>query len=63
MFRGVGVFLLCYVAVAYLIVPQLWKTYARHRPSFDDNPRLTKTGDGHPGDALNVALTGTESEL
>lgn len=61
--RGVGLFLLCYVAVAYLIVPQVWKKYARHRPSFDDNPRLTKTGDGHPGDALNVALTGTESEL
>ncbi|MEO8495302.1 MAG: LssY C-terminal domain-containing protein [Planctomycetota bacterium] len=61
--RGVGVFLLCYVAISYLIVPQIWKSYARHRPSFDDNPRLTKTGDGHPGDALNVAVTGTESEL
>lgn len=57
------VFLLCYLAVAYLIVPQLWKRYARKHPSFDDNPRLTETGDGHPGDALNVALTGTESEL
>jgi hypothetical protein len=60
---GIGIFLLCYMAVAYLIVPHVWKMYARHRPSFDDNPRLTKIGDGHPGDALNVALTGTESQL
>jgi hypothetical protein len=60
---GVGAVLLVYVAVTYVIVPQGWKTYARHHPTFDDNPRLTKTGDGHPGDALNVALTGSESEL
>ena len=30
-------------------------------PSFDDNPRVTQTGDGHPGDPLNVGLIGTES--
>jgi hypothetical protein len=60
---GVGVLLLCYGAVAYLIVPQIWQTYSRRRPSFDNNPRLTKTDDGHPGDALNVAVTGTESQL
>lgn len=60
---GIGVFLVCYVAVAYLIVPQVWKMYARHRPSFDDNPRLTKTGYGHPGDPLNVALVGTEAQV
>jgi hypothetical protein len=60
---GVGVCLLCYVVVAYLLVPQLWKMYARHRPSFDDNPRLTKTGDGHPGGPLNVALIGSEKQL
>ena len=56
-------FLLCYVVVAYLIVPMIWKTYERHRPSFDDNPRLTRTSDGHPGDALNIAVTGTASQL
>lgn len=60
---GVGVFLLCYFAVAYLIVPLVWKSYARHRPLFDDNPRLTKTSDGHPGDPLNVALIGTEAQV
>ncbi len=59
----VGVTLLVYLVVAYFVVPQLWKTYAKHRPSFDDNPRLTQTSDGHPGDAINVALIGTENQL
>ncbi|TWU43794.1 hypothetical protein Q31b_13260 [Novipirellula aureliae] len=26
--------------------------------AFDDSPRITSTGDHHPGDPLNVALTG-----
>ncbi|MCA9089447.1 MAG: LssY C-terminal domain-containing protein [Planctomycetaceae bacterium] len=55
--------LICYLLVAYLILPRIWETYAHRHPSFDDNPRLTETADGHPGDALNVALTGTEAEL
>ncbi len=29
----------------------------------DENPRLTQTSDHHPGDPLNVALTGTEIQL
>jgi LssY C-terminus len=58
----VGVLLLWLVA-AYLIAPVVWKRYVGHHPSFDDNPRITKTGDGHPGDPLNVALIGTESEV
>lgn len=58
-----GVFLVVYLAVAYLIVPQFWKTHTRHHPSLDDNPRITKTGDGHAGDPLNVSLVGTESEV
>lgn len=52
-----------YFVVAYLIVPQVWKGYARHHPSFDDSPRITKTGDDHPGDPLNVALVGTEEQV
>jgi hypothetical protein len=52
-----------YLAVAYLIVPQAWKTLDRHHPSFDDHPRITTTGDGHAGDPLNVGLIGTETEV
>ena len=55
--------LLIWLVAAYLIVPFVWKGYARHDPTFDDNPRVTHTGDHHPGDPLNVALIGTEAQL
>ena len=31
---GFGIFLVGYLAVAYLIAPQVWKSYSRLRPSF-----------------------------
>ena len=46
-----------------MLFPMAWKTYAHHRPSFDDNPRITQTGDGHPGDPLNVSLIGTKEQI
>ncbi len=52
-----------YLVVAYVIVPFGWKRYAHRHPSFDDNPRLTQTSDGHPGDPLNVALIGTKEQI
>ena len=59
----VAVVLTLYLAVAYLIIPFGWTRYAKHHSTFDDNPRLTKTSDGHPGDPLNVGLIGTETEV
>jgi hypothetical protein len=55
--------LLLYLAGAYLLVPALWVHYARRHPSLDNIPGITLTGDDHPGDPLNVALIGTETEL
>jgi hypothetical protein len=55
--------LLAWLVAAYVIVPLVWKEYARHHPSFDDNPRITQTGDGHPGDPLNVSLIGTQPQV
>jgi hypothetical protein len=52
-----------YVLAAYIVAPMAWKAYAHHRPSFDDNPRITQTGDGHPGDPLNVSLIGTKQQV
>lgn len=60
---GMAIVVVCYLAVAYLIIPWGWHSYGERHPSFDDNPRLTETGDGHPGDAINVALTGTATQL
>src|SRR3954471_1647945 len=52
-----------YLVGAYVVVPFAWERYAHHHPSFDDNPRLTRTGDDHPGDPLNVALVGTKEQV
>lgn len=55
--------LLFWIIAAYLFVPMVWKSYAKRHPAFDENPRITQTDDGHPGDPLNVALVGTEAQL
>ena len=52
-----------YLMAAYVVFPGFWKAYTRHHPAFDDNPRITQTRDGHPGDPLNVGLVGTESQV
>jgi LssY-like putative type I secretion system component LssY len=52
-----------YFVVAYAIIPTLTHRYYRHHPSLDDNPRITKTSDGRPGDPLNVALIGTKDQV
>jgi hypothetical protein len=54
---------LLYVAVAYLLVPLLWVRHEHRHPSFDDTPRITHTKADIPGDPLNVALIGTETDL
>ena len=55
--------LVAWLVMAYLVMPFVWEKYAKHHPSFDASPRITETGDHHPGDPLNVALVGTESQL
>ncbi len=55
--------LVVYLVGAYVIMPAAWKRYTKRHPSLDDVPRITHTGDGAPGDPLNVALIGTETEL
>jgi len=61
--RAAALLLLFYLAAAYLLIPLAWERYASRHPSFDDNPRLTRTSDGHPGDPLNVGVIGTEAEI
>ena len=56
-------FLLLWLIAAYLIAPAVWDEYARRDSALDDNPRITQTGDHHPGDPLNVALIGTELQV
>jgi hypothetical protein len=61
--KVIGVSLMAWLAVAYAFAPLVWKEIARTDPSLDANPRITETGDRHPGDPLNVALIGTEPQV
>jgi hypothetical protein len=61
--RALIVLSVLYLFAAYLIIPFAWERYAHRHPSFDGNPRLTRTGDDHPGDPLNVSLIGTMGQI
>jgi len=52
-----------YVCVAYLVLPRAWEGFERRHPALDEVPGITETADGIPGDPLNVALIGSESDL
>lgn len=55
--------LACWLLVAYVVLPRVWRSYEKRHPALDDAPRITRTGDGIPGDPLNIALIGSEEEL
>lgn len=55
--------ILAWFLLAYFFIPALWKGYIHLRPSYDNIPEITFTGDGHPGDPLNVSLVGTKEQV
>jgi hypothetical protein len=55
--------LIVYLLIAYLLLPLLWRSYAKHHPALEAAPRITHTANDIPGDPLNVALVGTEEEV
>jgi hypothetical protein len=61
--RWTGAALVVYLALAYLLMPWVWKFYLHYHPWLNSDPRLTQTSTGHAGDPLNVALIGTEAEV
>lgn len=62
-FVWVAAVLLLYLLAAYVIMPLLWKRDVRLHPQLFDAPRITHTPDGIPGDPVNVALLGSESDV
>lgn len=60
---GLAATLLCYLFIAYLLAPELWRHLFRPVSVATEVDRTTKTVDGHPGDPLNIALVGTEAEV
>ncbi|MGH6901875.1 MAG: LssY C-terminal domain-containing protein, partial [Geminicoccaceae bacterium] len=59
-----GVAIAGYLALAYGVLPLVWKEAERGRdPALAGLPKVTHDADGIPGDPLNVALVGNEAEL
>ena len=54
---------LAWAAAAYLIVPALWVRHFRRHPFLAQAARITQTGDGHPGDPINIGLVGSEEDV
>ncbi len=54
--------LICWGALAYLILPRLW-VHHEHQPGLAHSPAVTVTPDGIPGDPLNVGLVGSEADV
>ena len=59
---AVGV-VLVYLITAYVVVPLLWRADTHRHPDLSSAPRITHTANGIPGDPLNLALLGSESDL
>jgi hypothetical protein len=57
-----GVVPIVYFLLAYLILPAAWMHH-EHEPGLANLPMVTRTGDGIPGDALNVGLVGNEDDI
>jgi hypothetical protein len=51
-----------YILLAYIVLPALW-THHEHQKGLADLPMVTRTGQGIPGDPINVGLIGDKSDI
>jgi hypothetical protein len=51
-----------YGLAAYVVLPMAWTHYER-QPGLADRPMVTRTGQGIPGDPLNVGLVGSHEDV
>jgi len=59
-----GALLIAYLAIAYLLLPLAWRTDTRRpHPDLAGAPRITHTGNGIPGDPINIALIGSQADV
>lgn len=59
---GAAVVLGLYVLVAYIVLPLSWKHY-EHQRGLAGLAMVTRTGDGIPGDPINVGLVGSRENV
>jgi LssY C-terminus len=51
-----------YALLAYIVLPALW-THYEHQKGLADLPMVTRTGQGIPGDPINVGLVGDTKDV
>jgi hypothetical protein len=51
-----------YFLLAYIVLPLTWRHY-EHQKALADLPMVTRTGDGIPGDPINVGLVGSREDV
>ena len=61
-FQILGVFVVVYLVLAYVVLPALWRHHERE-PGLAALPMVTRTATGIPGDALNVGLVGGQEDV
>ncbi len=52
-----------YLLVSYVVIPRVWRRAMETHPDLSGGPRITHTANGIPGDPVNLALMGSETEL
>ena len=58
-----GAVILAYLLVAYVILPLAWRRDTHRHPDLSGGPRVTHTPNGIPGDPVNLALVGSETDV
>ncbi len=51
-----------YLLLAYVVLPFVWRHY-EHQKKLEGLPMVTATGDGIPGDAINVGFVGAKKDI
>ena len=59
---ALGVFLVIYGAIAYVLLPSFWRHY-EHQKKLDGMPMVTVTAQGIPADPINVGQVGSSSDI
>jgi hypothetical protein len=59
---ALGVLLVIYGAIAYLLLPSFWRHY-EHQKKLDGQPMVTVTAQGIPADPINVGLVGSSNDV
>jgi hypothetical protein len=58
----VAAFLVAYGIIAYIALPLAW-THYEHQKGLAGHPMVTRTGQGIPGDPINVGLVGDKADV